>query len=27
MGRRSPLARDSSLRLLLLLHLSSVGNA
>jgi hypothetical protein len=26
MGRRPPLARDSSLRLLLL-HLSSVGNA
>jgi hypothetical protein len=27
MGRCSPLPRDSSLRLLLLLHLSSVGNA
>lgn len=27
MGRCSPLARDSSLRLLLFLHLSSVGNA
>jgi hypothetical protein len=27
MGRSSPLARDSSLRLLLLLHLSSLGNA
>ena len=27
MGSRPPLTRDSSLRLLLLLHLSSVGNA
>lgn len=27
MGRRPSLARDSGLRLLLLLHLSSVGNA
>jgi hypothetical protein len=27
MGRRPPLARDSSLRLLLFLHPSSVGNA
>jgi hypothetical protein len=27
MGRRPTLARDSSLRLLLFLHLSSVGNA
>ena len=27
MGRRPPLARDSGLRLLLFLHLSSVGNA
>jgi hypothetical protein len=26
MGRRPPLARDSGLRLLLFLHLSSVGN-
>ncbi len=27
MGRSSPLPRDSGIRLLLLLHLSSVGNA